>query len=83
MVVNKDTLAGDIELIIEKNGGNLLEEVDLFDVYEGDQIEKGYKSLAFTVVFRAKDKTLEEAEINSYMNKIIEKLKEKGIELRS
>ena len=82
MVVNKDTLAGDIELIIEKNGGNLLEEVDLFDVYEGDQIEKGYKSLAFTVVFRAKDKTLEEAEINSYMNKIIEKLKEKGIELR-
>ena len=83
MVVSKDILAGDIELIIEKNGGSHLEAVDLFDVYEGEQIEAGHKSLAFTVVFRAKDKTLEEAEINSSMNKIVEKLREKGIELRS
>lgn len=82
MVVPKNILAGQIEEVIEKKGGSYLESYALFDLYEGAQIKEGYKSIAYSIVFRAKDKTLEEADITSAMKKILKALEEMGIELR-
>ncbi|MBQ9360150.1 MAG: phenylalanine--tRNA ligase subunit beta [Lachnospiraceae bacterium] len=83
MVVPENICAQDIDDIIIQRGGKILESYKLFDVYEGEQIERGYKSMAYTVVFRAKDKTLSEDEINSVMKKILNGLERLGIELRS
>ena len=82
MVVPKDILVGQIEEVIEKRGGAYLESYALFDLYEGAQIKQGYKSVAYSIVFRAKDKTLEEADITKAMDKILKALEEMGIELR-
>ncbi len=82
MVVPKTVLAGDIEKIFEQRGGKYLESCHLFDIYEGSQIKEGYKSLAYSVTFRAKDRTLEENDINSIMKKILNGLDSLGIELR-
>lgn len=54
----------------------------LFDIYEGTQIKEGYKSIAYTLTFRAKDKTLEDVEITAAMKKILNGLEQLGIELR-
>ena len=82
MVVPKNILAGQIEEVIEKKGGSYLESYALFDLYEGAQIKAGYKSIAYSIVFRAKDKTLEEADVAAAMKKILEALEDMGIELR-
>ena len=82
MVMPKEILVGQVEEVIEKKGGAYLESYALFDIYEGEQIKKGFKSVAYSIVFRAQDKTLEEAEITSAMNKILEGLEALGIELR-
>ena len=82
MVVPKAILVGQIEEVIEKKGGAYLESFRLFDLYEGAQIKEGYKSVAYTIVFRAKDRTLEEADVTSAMKKILGALEELGIELR-
>ena len=82
MVVPEEILAGDIEAVIEQRGGKNLESYQLFDVYEGSQIKAGYKSLAYSIVFRSKEKTLEEAEISGAMKKILKALESMGIELR-
>lgn len=82
MVVPKAILVGQIEEIIEKRGGAYLESYALFDLYEGEQITAGFKSVAYTIVFRAKDKTLEEADVSAAMKKILAALEEMGIELR-
>ena len=68
--------------MIEKNGGANLESYKLFDLYEGAQIKAGFKSVAYSITFRAKDKTLEEADISAAMNRILKALEEMGIELR-
>ena len=83
MVVPKNVLAGDIEAVIAQRGGKILESYQLFDIYEGSQIKSGYKSMAYSVVFRAHDKTLEESEITAAMKKILNGLSGLGIELRS
>lgn len=82
MVVPKEVLAGDIEKVFDEKGGQYLESYALFDIYEGAQIKRGYKSIAYTLTFRAQDKTLEDADIQNAMNKILKKLEELGIELR-
>ena len=61
MVVPHEILAGEIEDMIVQRGGKILESYQLFDIYEGAQIKAGYKSMAYSMVFRAKDKTLEES----------------------
>ena len=83
MVVPKEVLAGQIEEVIRKNAEELLEECTLFDIYEGAQIGAGFKSMAYSVAFRAPDRTLAEDEVNDVMNKILSGLKELGIELRA
>ncbi len=82
MVVPREILAGQIEAVIAQRGGKILESYFLFDIYEGSQIKAGYKSMAYSIVFRAKDKTLEEAEITAAMKKILNGLESMGIELR-
>lgn len=82
MVCPKTILAGDIEKVIEKKGGNYLESYRLFDLYEGNQIKIGFKSMAYTITFRAPDKTLDDETVGSALNRIIRALEEKGIELR-
>ncbi|MFR7643585.1 phenylalanine--tRNA ligase subunit beta [Eubacterium sp.] len=82
MVVPKNILVGQIEEVIEKRGGKNLESYSLFDIYEGDQIEEGFKSVAYSIVFRAKDRTLEENDVSSAMKKILKGLEEMGIQLR-
>ena len=71
-----------IEEVIEKCAGKNLENYQLFDIYEGNQIEEGFKSVAYKIVFRASDRTLEEADITKAMDKILKGLQELGIELR-
>ena len=83
MVVPKEVLAGDIEKMIRQRGGKKLEELSLFDIYEGSQIKDGFKSMAYSLVFRDKEKTLEDDEINAAMKKILNGLESLGIELRS
>ena len=83
MVVPKNILVGQIEEMIVQRGGKILESYNLFDIYEGSQILEGYKSVAYSITFRAKDHTLEEREINGAMNKILNGLKSMGIELRA
>jgi phenylalanyl-tRNA synthetase beta chain len=82
MVVPKAVLAGEIEKIIRQRGGKILENLELFDIYEGEQIKAGFKSMAYSISFRDKEKTLAEMEITKTMKKIINGLESLGIELR-
>ena len=82
MVVKKDILVGQIEKVIREKGGHHLESYHLFDIYEGSQIKPGYKSVAYSITFRANDRTLEEKDITTAMDKIIAGLEDLGIELR-
>lgn len=82
MVVPKEVLVGQIEAVLTQRGGKILESYSLFDIYEGSQIQEGYKSIAYTITFRAKDRTLEDADITAAMKKILNGLESLGIELR-
>lgn len=82
MVVPKEILVGQIEAILAQRGGKYLESFELFDLYEGSQIKEGYKSVAYSIVFRAPDRTLEETDITAVMKKILNGLEGLGIELR-
>lgn len=82
MVVPKEILVGQIEAVIAQRGGKILEHYELFDLYEGAQIKEGFKSVAYSIFFRANDRTLEEADVNSAMKKILNGLESLGIELR-
>lgn len=82
MVVPKDIMVGQIEHMIAQRGGKILENYELFDIYEGSQIQEGYKSVAYSIAFRSKEKTLEEAEVSSAMKKILNGLESLGIQLR-
>ena len=82
MVVPKSILVGQIEEMIAQRGGKILESYKLFDLYEGEQIKEGFKSVAYSICFRAKDRTLEDNDVNSAMKKILNGLEQLGIELR-
>jgi len=83
LVVPRSVLVGEIEDIISENGGSNLESFNLFDIYEGDQIEAGFKSVAYSLTFRNKERTLLDADVNEVMDKILKKLEEKNIRIRS
>lgn len=82
MVMPKTILVGQIEEIIEAKGGQYLESYSLFDIYEGSQIMSGYKSVAYSIIFRAADRTLEDKDVNEAMNRILKALNGIGVELR-
>ena len=83
MVVEKSIPAAAIEKMIRQRGGKTLESVTLFDVYEGDQIAAGFKSMAYSLVFRSKEKTLQDDDVNRCMKKILNGLESMGIQLRA
>ncbi len=83
LVVPVDVQAAQIEKMIRQRGGKILESVNLFDLYEGSQIEKGYKSMAYTIVFRSDEKTLAEQDITAAMKKILNGLERMNIRLRA
>ena len=64
LLVDEEILVQDIEDVIVKQGGNILESVKLFDVYKGKQIAEGKKSIAYAIVYRRSDKTLTDDEVN-------------------
>ncbi len=83
MVVPADVRAGQIEKIIRERGGKILESVSLFDIYEGEQIKSGFKSMAYALSFRDPERTLEDADVGAAMKKILNGLQGLNIELRS
>ena len=83
MVVPHSMLAGEIEKMIRQRGGKLLESLTLFDIYEGEQVKAGFKSVAYSLSFRDKEKTLTDDEVSAVMKKILNGLESLGIELRS
>lgn len=83
MVMDKSLFVGQIEHVITQNAGKILESLELFDVYEGEQVGTGKKSVAFSLIFRAKDRNLESAEVDKAVEKVLDALKKMGIELRA
>ena len=83
LVVKDDVYVKDIEKCIKANAGKILEKVTLFDVYQGSHIEKGFKSVSYSIMFRAADRTLVDSDVNNAMEKILTSLeKELGAVLR-
>ncbi|MBO4808067.1 MAG: phenylalanine--tRNA ligase subunit beta [Lachnospiraceae bacterium] len=82
MLVPKNVLIGQLDDVIRQRGGKILEDCKLFDIYEGSQVKEGYKSVAFSITFRAKDRTLEENDITGAMKKILNGLEGLGASLR-
>lgn len=68
--------------IIRKQGGELLQEIQLFDVYEGDQVPEGFASLAFALKFRSPERTLKDSEVDERINRIVKRLKSFNCSLR-
>jgi phenylalanyl-tRNA synthetase beta chain len=84
IVVDKKTKNSEILDIIRDKGSSLLKDIRLFDIYEGEQIKKGKKSMAYSLRFRAEDRTLKDKEIEIITNRIIEGLeKDLNASLRS
>ncbi len=83
MVVPKEVTAGEIETVIEQRGGKMLESFNLFDIYEGEQVKAGCKSMAYSLTFRNKERTLEAEEVDKAMKKILNGLEGLNIELRA
>ena len=84
ILARKDIPAADILRVIQAAGGKLLREVSLFDVYQGEQVPEGMRSMAFALKFQAEDRTLTDAEAGEITGKIAGSLAAKfGAELRS
>ena len=83
LVCDKTEYVGNIEKVIRKNAGKFLESLELFDVYEGEQVGEGKKSVAFSLSFRAQDHTLKDDEVNPAIDKILSALSAQGIEIRA
>ena len=83
VLVKEEVLIKDIQLIIKQRGGKILESAKLFDVYKGNQVPEGMKSIAYSLVFRAADRTLTDEEVSKAMKKVTEGLNfQFGAELR-
>lgn len=84
VVVDEGVPASQVQSVIEEAGGRLLQNVRLFDVYNGEQIGAGKKSLAYGLTFQADDRTLTEKDANKMRNKIVRRLSEQlGATLRA
>ena len=74
--------SGEIIDLIKENGGDYLESVSIFDVYEGEHIEAGYRSLAYNLQFRSMEGTLNDEDIDGAIQAIIDALATKNCKLR-
>ncbi|MEG1331534.1 MAG: phenylalanine--tRNA ligase subunit beta [Eubacterium sp.] len=75
LVLNETIPASKIDALIKKHDTGIIEKVELFDVYQGEQISAGQKSLAYSIIFRHPDRTLTDEDINPIMDKILSDLK--------
>ncbi len=83
-IVDKNVKSEEIMKILKKVGGRLLESVDVFDLYEGENIEPTKKSLAYSLVFKNNERTLTDEEVTNIFNKMIEEVETKlSAELRN
>jgi len=83
ILVNKGDKVADVLNVINQAGGNIIRDVDLFDMYEGDEIPGSKKSLAFHIIFQSDEKTLKDEEIDKIQRKIIRELEKiKGWQVR-
>jgi len=82
ILIPRDVLVEDVLNKIEITGGPLVRDVDLFDIYEGEEIPEGKKSLAFHIIYQAEDRTLSSEEIDQIQKKIIKSLEEEEWEVR-
>ena len=82
LVMDKSVFVGQVEKTMKAKGGKLLESIRLFDVYEGEQVGPGKKSAAFSLVFRSSEKSLEAAEVNKIVDRILKELEKSGVSLR-
>ena len=76
-VVGVDTTAGEVEKAIRENASGLLRDLEVFDVYQGEGLSEGKRSIAFSVELMSPERTLTDEEIDSELRRII-----KGVELR-
>lgn len=74
VIVPDDVAVGDMEGAIERVGGELIERIKLFDVYKGGPVPEGHKSVAFSLVFRSREKTLVDQEVNEVFDRIVQEL---------
>ncbi|WP_313960769.1 phenylalanine--tRNA ligase subunit beta [uncultured Parvimonas sp.] len=77
IIVDKDVDSGSIEKIFRDNSSNILKDVELFDIYTGNQIENSKKSMAYKLTFQSQDKTLVDEDINCVIDRMLSDLKEK------
>lgn len=77
LLVKDEVFVKQIEDIIKSNGSDILESYQLFDVYKGAQIEEGHKSIAYSITYRSKDKTLTDEDVAKVHDKIVSELSEK------
>ena len=82
-IVNKDVTCEELEKVIKKAGGRILNKCELFDLYIGENVDKNSKSLAFKLVFSDSTHTLSEEEVMNSFNKIIEEVEKTGAKLRN
>ena len=81
-IVKKDVTAGSIIEQIKKSGGRLLMDINIFDVYEGENVSSDEKSIAFSLTFSDSTKTLSDEEVMNIFNKIINDVEKTGAKLR-
>ena len=77
LIVKDEIFVKHIEDIIKANGEDILESYQLFDVYKGAQIEEGHKSIAYSITYRSKEKTLTDEDVAKVHDKIVSELSEK------
>ncbi len=77
VIVKDEILAGEMIEVIEAVNPHLIESVELFDIYKGEHIEEGFKSVAFSVTYRNKERTLKDKEVENIHNKILQDLENK------
>ncbi|TMW71660.1 phenylalanine--tRNA ligase subunit beta [Alteribacter natronophilus] len=84
LVVDEKVSAGQLEAVIREEGGHLLRDVKLFDLYEGENLEEGRKSIAFSLRYLDPERTLTDEDVTRVHNRVVEALEEKlGAALRS
>ena len=83
LLCKEDLPVAVLEKAIRKGAGKLLERIELFDVYQGEQILSGMKSVAFRLILRSKTATLTEEEIHAAMDRAMQELEAAGASLRA
>ena len=82
VLINKNITSKEVETLIKKKAGKLLQDINVFDVYEGKNIEKDKRSIAYSLTFGTQERTLNDEEINNILNEIIETLSKNNISIR-